>query len=220
METKKNQDLKYCRHCGSKVPSDSNYCPFCGFSQQEAIQPLRESERKGYIVKNVGRIRLTLFLISLALFIVGLTLGSQAPLSQGDAESIIQEFRNMIGSNPTTFEIALNNITICMIFFIPVVGTLFMAFVSYNTGMVLSAVTLISPSTSRLDILLTTFIFPWTWMELIAYSLASTQGIMLILGVLTGRFRQEGRRTLISALICLILLGFGAYIEAIALNYV
>lgn len=219
METRKNQEFKYCRHCGSRIPFEANYCPSCGLSQQEVIQPPRESGIKRYIVKNAVKIRLILFLASLALFIVGFILGSQASLSRGDAESIIQQLQNEVGPNPTAYEIFSNNITICMFFFIPFVGILFMALISYNTGMVISAAALLSSSTSRLSILLATFLFPWTWMELLSYSLASAQGIMFILGVSTGRFRNEVKWTLISALICLILLGLGAYIEAVAINY-
>lgn len=211
-------DLKYCRHCGSKIPVVASYCSFCGSNQQGVIQPPQEREMKGHTMRNIGRARLILILFSIALFMGGLFIGSQAPLSLSDAESVIQDFQNMFASNPTAVEIALNNISICLISFIPVIGTLFMAFVSYNTGAVLSAVAIVS-HINRLNILLTIFLFPWTWMEILAYSLASTQGTMLLLGLRSGRFMRELRQTLKVTLICIALLLVGAFIEALALNY-
>lgn len=216
---KEDPDAKYCRYCGNKIPIASNYCPFCGLEQQATPQIFQETSFRRYVTKNIRRIRLTLLITSIVVFVIGFFIGSQTQLSYSEAESIIEGFKELIGVNPTAVDIALNNISLCTIFFTPGIGMLFMIFVSYNTGVVLSAAALLSPSTTPLDIFLTTFLFPWTWMELLAYGLASAQGIMLLLGAFTGRFRQEGKTTLMIAFVCLILLGLGSLIEVNALAY-
>ena len=92
-----------------------------------------------------------------------------------------------------------------------------MGFVSYNTGLLLSAFAT-TQSITVIDLLLSTLLFPITWMELVAYSLASTQGIMLLFGVFTKRLRDEGKNLIKVVLICLLLLGLGALIESILLT--
>lgn len=217
MDSLESQE-KYCSHCGSKIPADAKYCPRCGSSQESLLQPAQEKNLRGYAAKNSFRIHIILTVASMAVFLIGLLIGSLTSLSHSDAESIINEFLQNIGPTPTTLQIALNNITLCMIFLIPAFGTLFMAIVSYNTGIVLSAAALISPSATQAELYLTTLTFPWTWLELLAYSLASAQGISLLIGALTGRFRQEAKQTLKTAAICILLLLIGAVIEANALK--
>ena len=213
-----NSDGKYCSHCGSRIPVDAKYCPICGLIQETATQQVQKEVSKGRFIGNTSKLRLILFTISLAMFIIGFLTGSLTDLTHNNAESILNEFMNNIGPDPTAFDIAFNNITLCMMFFIPVFGHFFMALVSYNTGIVLSAIALLSPSTTQLELFLTTLIFPWTWLELFSYGLASSQGLLLLIRSLTGRFREEGKQTLKTMAICIILLIIGAIIEAIAIK--
>ena len=92
-----------------------------------------------------------------------------------------------------------------------------MGFVSYNTGLLLSAFAT-TQSITVIDLFLSTLLFPITWMELVAYSLASTQGIMLLYGVYTRRLRDEGKNLIKVVLICLLLLVLGAVIESILIT--
>jgi uncharacterized membrane protein SpoIIM required for sporulation len=214
-----NSDVKFCSHCGSRIPVNAKYCPICGLSQETVTQPVRKEILIGQPIGNMLRLRLILFTISLAVFVIGFLIGSLTNLSHSDAELIKEGFLNNIGENPTAFDIAVNNITLCMMFFIPVFGSFFMAFVSYNTGIVLSAIALLSQSTTtQLELFFATLIFPWTWFELLAYALASSQGILLLIGILKGRFKQEVKQTLKTIAICIILLVIGAIIEGIAIK--
>jgi hypothetical protein len=142
-----------------------------------------------------------------------------APLSHQEAQVIIEEFNTQIGSNPTAYQIFANNITLCLLFFVPFFGTAFMAFVGYNTGVVLSALSLLNPqSGSGVALALTLFLFPWTWMEFGAYSLGSSAGLMVIISAIGKRLRIEARRFLIALAIVAFLLIVGGIIEELAIN--
>ncbi len=114
---------------------------------------------------------------------------------------------------PNATSIAYHNITLALLFFVPALGSAFMTFVSYSTGMVLSAISItrqISVSTIFFRLLL----IPFFWLEVISYSLASTQGIMLLLGCLSKNCRREGRNLLIVIGVCILLLVIAAVEEA------
>lgn len=210
--------LQYCKYCGTQMSSNATVCQNCGRSQLTAqskaeIEEQRRSE--SYIARNMRTIRVATFLICTGIFIGGLILGSQTPLSADDAEFIRSQVEQIIISGPTALAIAQNNIAICLIFFIPVFGVLFMVFVSYSTGLVISAYSLLSTSVTRLEILQATFLVPSTWLEVIAYSLAASEGTLFLLGVLTRRFKEEGKTLLKTILVCVALLIVGAVIESI-----
>ena len=169
--------------------------------------------------RRIGKLRLALFFVSLAIFITAFLLGSMASISQQEAQAIIDAFNTQIGSDPTAYQIFENNITLCLLFFIPFFGTAFMAFVGYNTGMVLSALALLNPqSGSPVALALTLFLFPWTWMEFVAYSLASSASLMVIISAISRRLRIEARRFLITLAIAAFLLIIGAIIEELAIG--
>jgi hypothetical protein len=109
--------------------------------------------------------------------------------------------------------------SLCFLFFIPFFGTAFMAFVGYNTGLVLSAVVIINPqSLTSLALAFATLLFPWTWMEFIAYSLASSEGLMVIVSALGHTLRKEARKFLMIFAIAIVLLIVGAIIEELAIE--
>lgn len=168
---------------------------------------------KEFLLKNMRLIRSTLFFISLGIFILGLFVGSQTPFSKEEAKIIVEELEEKLATNTSALFIAQSNISLCMLSFIPIFGTSFMAYVSYNTGLLLSAFAT-TKSITAIDLFLSTLVLPTTCMELVAYSLASTQGIMFLLGVLTRRLREEGKNLIKAFLICLLLLGLGAMIES------
>ena len=170
------------------------------------------------ISKRGRRIRLYLFLLSLGIFIAAFLIGSTEPLSSQEALAIVEQFGELIGENPTMTQILMNNLPLCLLFFIPVFGTAFMAFVGYSTGVVLSALAIAYPPADALVLALTTLAAPWTWMELTAYSLASSEGIMLILAIIGRNIRRELKTFLIVLAVSAVLLALGAVIEILAIN--
>jgi hypothetical protein len=209
--------------CGSSIFYEAAYCSNCG-ALQEVTSTAPEAERSlvsapRTIVSRMKRIRYTLFFLSLAIFIFAFVLGSSASLSRQEAQAIYQEFSSQVGPNPTTLQIFSNNMSLCFLFFIPFFGTAFMAFVGYNTGLVLSAVVIINPqSLTSLALAFATLLFPWTWMEFIAYSLASSEGLMVIVSAVGRTFRKEAKRLLIIFAIAIILLAVGSIIEDLAIT--
>jgi hypothetical protein len=193
------------------------YCPHCGATQQPeapipATRPVGGAGK--YVMARMRRIRLYLILLSLAAFLVAFFVGSATPLTQQEANAIVREFSQAIGPNPTVAQIFRNNLTLCLLFFIPGFGTLFMAFVAYNTGVVLSAVALVSPSSpNALYLALLTLVFPWTPFEFAAYSLASGEGLMIIVSLIRRNLRREARSLLIVLVVAVGLLALGAIIE-------
>ncbi|MCJ7635752.1 stage II sporulation protein M [Candidatus Bathyarchaeota archaeon] len=214
---------KYCKSCGSSILYDADYCPNCGALQEtpvtapEAVRPLTGVPR--IIVRRMRRIRYTLFFLSLAIFIFTFILGSTVPLSRQEAQLIYQQFNSQVGPSPTALQIFSNNMSLCLLFFIPFFGTAFMAFVGYNTGLVLSAVVIVNPQApTSLVLAFTTLLFPWAWMEFIAYSLASSGGLMVIVSALGRTLRKEARKFLILFTVVVVLLIVGAVIEGLAIS--
>jgi len=171
------------------------------------------------VTKKGRRIRLALFLLSLAVFVVTFLLGSTASLSTREAEVIVKEFTDVFGMNPSATLILTNNLILYLLSFIPALGLAFMAFAFYNSGLVLSALSIVAGAPSQALILaFMTLTLPWTWMELIAYSLASSEGIMAILALIGRTLRNEAKILLTILGVSVTLLIVGAVVEELAIN--
>ena len=212
---------KYCKMCGSSISYDAVYCPNCGAVQEaQATAHVAASPRGGVAeaVAKMRHIRLTLFLISLAILIFTFILGSSAHLSPQDAQAIVSDYQSTIGAHPTAIEIFGNNVSLCLLFYIPVFGTAFMALVGYSTGVFFAALPIVNPSSpSSLTLAFTTLILPWTWMEFTAYSLASSAGLMIIVSAIRRTLRKDVRKLLITLAVSVALLAIGAVLEGLAI---
>ncbi len=206
---------QYCKHCGNIMPLNATLCPSCGRDQRAQPQTVEQSGFRSYFIKHIKMIRISAFLFCLGIFTLGLFLGSQTPLSEEDAGLILAEMQGILASGgPLSLQIAWNNIVLCLLFFLPVFGVLFMALVSYATGTVISAYALVSASATRSEILLSLFLSPSTWLEFTAYSLAASEGILFLLSVFAKRSRAEGKNLAKAVLSCVAILILSAVIEA------
>jgi len=207
--------------CGSSISYDAVYCPICGAAQELQVAAPEAARPRGGIAEAVAKmknIRLTLFLISLAIFIFTFILGSSTHLSTQDAQAIVSDYQSTIGAHPTAIEIFGNNVTLCLLSFIPVLGTAFMALVGYNTGIFLAALPIVNPSyPSSLILAFATLILPWAWMEFTAYSLASSTGLMMIVSALRRTLRKDFRKLLIILAVSVALLALGSFLEGLAI---
>ena len=210
--------LQFCIHCGSKIPSDSQFCPHCGMSQQPLLaEPEPEqSSVQALILRRLLWIRLGTFAVCTSIFIIFFFMGSQTAISRQAAMRLLDELNAAIGPEPTILTIITNNVTISLLLFIPVIGEFFLAFVSYNSGVVLAAISLIE-GIHPVDVFVTSLVWPWSWFEIIAYGLAASQGVMLLIALLTRRFTQELRTLVIVGGISIALLSIGAVIEIMAI---
>lgn len=107
-----------------------------------------------------------------------------------------------------------NNMLICLISFIPVVGPVFGYYALYNTGVYIAAESL-AHNVSPILVILFLFVFPFTWLEFLAYSTALSESFLLIWRTIKGRGTRELVNVGVLILICAALLALGAVIEAI-----
>jgi uncharacterized membrane protein SpoIIM required for sporulation len=144
--------------------------------------------------------------------------GVLTPLSSEDAYAISEEteqtrevFDSMHGVQRTAF-IFGNNFMICLIMFVPVVGPIFGSYVLYSTGVVIAADS-IAVNMNPLLVFVLLFVFPFAWLEFIAYSVAFAASFWLTWRIIQRRFRSEIVTTGLFVSICAVTLLLAAAIE-------
>jgi hypothetical protein len=141
-----------------------------------------------------------------------------APLSAEDAAEINQELnktQELIKSADFfrgTTMIFGNNFVLCLIFFIPILGFIFGFSVLYTTGVIIAAESA-SIGVHPLVGLFSLFIFPFTWLEFLAYSMAFSQSIWLMYRTIKHAWKKELINTSIIISICAVTLLVAAAIE-------
>jgi hypothetical protein len=218
-EKKDAQDnRKYCASCGHLIPREAAFCSYCGTAQAPQAEPARHRLPQT-IAQNSRRIRTILFFSSLALFLLTFFLGSQVHMSKDEASAIVKEFEDAIGPHPTAQTIIINNSILCLQFFIPFLGLFSLAEVGFNSGNVLAAIALSSPTpVSAFTVFLLTLATPVAWIEFTAYSLASSEGTMMIISALARFLRKEAKNLLLTLAVALSLLVFGGFLEVFLIN--
>lgn len=140
--------------------------------------------------------------------------GSTVQLSPQEAQSLSSQVQ---GISPTTLSIFLNNARVALIEFIPFVGPAFAVYVSYSTGVALSAITQSSTSIhmSGLEAFFLLLVTPIYWMEFFSYSLAVEESIAIIVAIRKKEFlTKEWKWLLLSILIVVSVLFFSAKVES------
>jgi hypothetical protein len=188
-------------------------------SQQRllAVPEPPQNQLRETVLRHILWIRVGLFISSIAIFIIFFYWGSQTTISLEEAMRLIDDLRAMIGPEPSILTIITNNVMISLLLFIPVVGVYFLAFVSHNSGVVLAAIAQIE-GFNTVDVFISSLLWPWSWFEIIAYGLAASQGIMLLIALLTRRLHHELRWFTIVGILCVALLSVGAIIEIVAIG--
>ena len=160
------------------------------------------------------RVYSILFILILA--IISMIIGSMTTLDYDTAVSrsntLNQTLNRAITSNNLTQTIFINNFSLTLLMFIPLIGVGIGLFIMYNTGAVLAAITTVQGYPVSLGIahLMTNPIF---WLEFVSYSIAMASSIWLIRRLLQERW-GELKWTAASIVVCALLLGLGAIIEA------
>jgi hypothetical protein len=213
---------KYCHRCGTLLPPNADFCPNCGVNAKADVsEPLYGQPKEHFSNRlnfNITRnVRVIIFFFFVAVFLIGLTLGSFAPISLGNAESLTSSVQNQV--NRSSFislveSIARNNIVLCLVFFVPVFGQIFMALTSYSTGLVISAEA-IANSVNRLTLLQNLFFYPSTWLETVVYGLAASESIIFLLCVIKGDYKKEIKRLVLTIVACVVILTISAVIESL-----
>jgi uncharacterized membrane protein SpoIIM required for sporulation len=144
--------------------------------------------------------------------------GVLTPLSSEEANAISKEteetrktFESMHGVQRTAFVFG-NNFMISLIMFVPVVGPIFGCYVLYSTGVVIAADSIAANMNPLLYFVLL-FVFPFAWLEFIAYSVALAGSFWLTWRIIQRRFRSEIVTTCRFISICAVTLLLAAVIE-------
>jgi uncharacterized membrane protein SpoIIM required for sporulation len=162
------------------------------------------------------RKRVYSILFILVLAIISIVIGSMTTFSHDDAVSrsntINQTLNRALASDNLTQTIFINNFSLTLLMFIPLVGVGIGLFIMYNTGVGLAAISTVQgypASTAILDLMAN----PIFWLEFVSYSIAMASSIWLIRRLLQERW-GELKSTAASIAVCALLLGLGALIEA------
>ena len=155
----------------------------------------------------------------LLLFVIAVS-GVMTPLTPEDAQSLndqLEQTQQDIQSMSLLscgLKIFTNNFLISLVLFVPLVGPFFGIFVMHNTGMVIAAQSITAPThPPPMLVLFILFIFPFTWMEFLAYSVAFSESIWLLWRIIQRKGKSELVNALILILVCLLTLLAAAFIE-------
>ncbi|MGD6851511.1 MAG: hypothetical protein ACQCN6_05565 [Candidatus Bathyarchaeia archaeon] len=155
-------------------------------------------------------------LLVLLVAVIVLVVGSSVPLSYSAAEalhgSLRQTLTQAINNNDLVQSIYFNNLTLCLLMFLPLLGSGLGLFVLYNTGVGLNAISMVQGQSTLLGVL-DLMAGPVFWLEFFAYSIAMAQSIWLFRRMLQGRW-NELEWTGLSIVVSTVLLAVGAVVEA------
>jgi uncharacterized membrane protein SpoIIM required for sporulation len=163
------------------------------------------------------RILSTIFILLVAIAItIG---GSFMPISAQDANQISSDLNQTVSTigneGALTQFIFGNNLLICLVMFVPVIGPLLGLFIMFNTGTAVGAIAVAGGYPPALA-LVALFITPVAWIEFAAYATAMTESIWLFRRLLQG-FRmglhELRKNTTMFIAICTVLLAIGAIVE-------
>jgi hypothetical protein len=154
-----------------------------------------------------------IFIVAFVLTIIG----SYIPISHQDAQSRYDQINSTLSTHKSfgdlTGYIFLNNFSICLLMFIPIIGPILGFVILFNTGISHGAIAFV-PSYPPYLGLLSLVITPVFWLEFAAYSTAMAESIWLFRRLLQERWR-ELKNTAIAIGICAGLLIIGAIVEAV-----
>ena len=158
------------------------------------------------------------FLFSIIITVAGIL----TPLSEEEINILgaeLEETQGVVSSLPKTQQVSFifgNNFMICLAGFIPIAGPIFECYVLYSTGVVLSAYTAYDETiqASPLVVFFSLFLFPFTWLEFLAYSTAIAGSIWLTWRIIHHKGKREIKNSCILISICAVMLLVAAIIEA------
>jgi hypothetical protein len=155
-------------------------------------------------------------IVFLAVSIGIMSVGVFMPVNRIEAITTYQDLQNQFQYVATLPGIFGNNFFHALIMFTPFIGPLYGALVFFNTGYVVAILAAGAPTPINAGLLFANlFLYPHTWLELFAYSLALSQSVFLAMAIVKGRFKQEAIRTCVIIAICALILLLAAVLELI-----
>ena len=157
--------------------------------------------------------RLIIFVIFVVLFSVSLELGSYYPINEEDAREILFEFLNTV-DEIDTIGFFINNTLLSLPMFIPGAGLIWGFYSGASTGFTYGALASLTPALSDIPALSILYGTVFGFMELIAYSIATSRSYLLIYGIIKkSNLKIQLVPLIIEIGIVLVLLFIGAMLE-------
>jgi hypothetical protein len=161
------------------------------------------------------RKRIYSFIVIFVIAVLLTVIGSLVPISPQAARQTSDQLNQTLNQNRASGTlpeyIFLNNFSICLVMFIPIVGPILGFFILFNTGYALGAISQVqgySPLIAILALVLT----PVFWLEFASYTIGMTESIWLFRRLLQQRW-GELKNTVILIGVCAGLLAIGAIVE-------
>ena len=167
------------------------------------------------------RILSTIAVLIVALMITAI--GSLLPIDPQEAEQINRNLDQTVTSlseNGALMQFIFgNNLFICLLMFVPIVGPLLGCYILFNTGTVIGAIATAGgyPLTIAFVAL---FLTPVAWLEFTAYSVSMGESVWLFRRILQRRGKREFKNVCFFVTICAVLLLVGALTETALLSIV
>ncbi|MFP3985012.1 MAG: stage II sporulation protein M [Candidatus Bathyarchaeia archaeon] len=174
----------------------------------EKLQNLRFDMHKRMVIVAV------FFFVALVFTAIGvLVIKVDVSDAQDFEEEIMEEFERL--NDPRS--IFGNNFIHTLVMFVPLFGPVWGCFVLFNTGSIISILSIAQGVPPFLTFLVL-FFTPVFWLEFGVYSVAMAQSVVLFLQILRRRGRKEAVRTCVLITICALFLLLAAVIEWVMIN--
>lgn len=149
----------------------------------------------------------------MGLFTGAFQLGSMLEVSEEEANIFMEDFKKLI-EDIDAIGIFVHNITISLPMFIPGLGVAWGLFSAWSTGFAFAAIVTITPDLSEIPPVTVLYLSPFGFMELFAYSLATSRSFILIRAIIKKtKLTQFLKPTLIEIGIVIGLLFAGGFLE-------
>jgi hypothetical protein len=184
--------------------------------------------------KNASSKRKRIYCIILV-FIIAILLtvgGALVPLSYQDSKEIADSLNQTLAENTASGSLApaifVNNFSLCLLMFIPLVGALIGFFILFNSGIAIGAIARVqtssaAPAAAAANIDLTTAILVLAvgalvfLLEFVSYSIGISESIWLFRRLTQRRWRELKATAILVGIVAL-LLGIGAVVETLLVS--
>jgi hypothetical protein len=157
--------------------------------------------------------RLLVAAVAMLVLVGVLAAGALTPMSRSEAESLTSGFEELLSTaaaNPAG--IFLNNFLASLLMMVPAAGMALAAYIAYNTGLVIGAVSIVSNIPPALA-LTVPFITVYGFFEMFAYGFAVSESFYLAAAAVRRRFRAELRLFPVMLVVVVGLLAVAALLE-------
>lgn len=158
-------------------------------------------------------LRISLFFIFLTLYTISYQIGAMGDVSDEESLAFLEEFGELLESIDA-FGIFANNIILALPMFIPGFGVAWGLFSGWSTGYAFASIIATTPALADFPPLAILYSSSFGFIELVAYSIATSRGYLLIWNIIKRKKLAADMIPLsIEIAVVFVLLYVGAYLE-------